>query len=291
MIPSKKNASTQKFGWMPKKPKKHTCTLTIAGFDGSGGAGIQADLKTFSALGCYGMSVLTALPVQNTMGVQSIYDIPDKCIEEQLRAICEDIQPDAIKIGMLHRPEVVQIILKALEKYSQIKVILDPVMLAKSGNRLLTPMTNEAMKEKLFPIATLITPNLPEASILLQREIKTREQMEQAALDLIKVGPKAALIKGGHLIQGPCDDCLCVSDPHPKIYWFSSPRITTKNSHGTGCTLSAAITAYLAKGNPINESVEMAKKYIFECIKAGADFKTGQGNGPVHHFHAIWKET
>lgn len=270
--------------------KKHFYALTIAGFDGSGGAGIQADIKTFSALGCYGMTVLTALPVQNTMGVQSIYSIPDKCIEEQLKAIFEDIEIDALKIGMLHRPEVIHIVAKALQQYPKLKTVLDPVMIAKSGNSLLTPAAIETLKEKLLPLVTLITPNLPETSVLLQRDVSTKAHMEQAALDLIRMGPKAVVIKGGHLSQGLCDDCLCICNPFPEIYWFSSPRIETKNTHGTGCTFSAAVTAYFSKGVNIIEAVDMAKKYIFRCIEAGADFTVGHGNGPVHHFNSLWKE-
>ncbi len=269
---------------------KYFYALSIAGFDGSGGAGIQADLKTFSALGCYGMTVLTALPVQNTRGVHSIYSIPNKCIEEQLQAILEDIEIDALKIGMLHRPEVIYIVAKTLEKYPSLKTVLDPVIMAKSGDALLNPASIEILKEKLFPLVALITPNLPEASALLQREVTTKAHMEQAAIDLVRMGPKAVVIKGGHLSQGSCDDCLCIFNPDPEIYWFSSPRIETKNTHGTGCTFSAAITAYLAKGAPIIEAVDRAKKYLFRCIEAGASFTTGHGNGPVHHFCLLWKE-
>ncbi len=266
--------------------KRHCNTLTIAGFDGSGGAGIQADLKTFSALGCYGMTVLTALPVQNTRGVQFIYAIPDSCIEEQLNAILEDIEVDAFKIGMLHRPEVVRIVAKLLA--GQPKIVLDPVMIAKSGDGLLTVEAIETMKELLFPQAALITPNLPETAALLGREVGTKAEMEQAALDLIRMGPKAVVVKGGHLSSETCDDCLCLSGG--EIYWFSAPRIATKNTHGTGCTFSAAATAYLSKGMNVVEAVERAKQYLHGCLEAGAGFTVGRGFGPVHHFFSLWKE-
>lgn len=270
--------------------KKHFHALTIAGFDGSGGAGIQADLKTFSALGCYGTTVLTALPVQNTRGVQSIYSISDQCIEEQLKAILEDIEIDAVKIGMLHRPEVIHIVAKILKQYPKLKIVLDPVMMAKNGKAFLTTAAIEMLKEKLFPLVTLLTPNLPEASVLLQRDVSTQAQMEQAALDLMRMGPEAVVIKSGHLAHGLCDDCLCIGHRFPEMYWFSSPRIETKNTHGTGCTFSAAVTAYLSKGMNMIDAVDGAKRYLFRCIEAGADFTIGHGNGPVHHFFSLWKE-
>jgi hydroxymethylpyrimidine/phosphomethylpyrimidine kinase len=258
--------------------------LSIAGFDGSSGAGIQADLKTFSALGCYGMTVLTAIPIQNTMGVKSIYPIPVTCIQEQLQAIFEDSEIDAVKIGMLHRAEVIDAVADILEKYSPIKIVLDPVMMAKNGKELLSQEAIEAMKVRLFPLTTLLTPNLPEASILLQREVGAKSQMELAALDLSGMGLKAVVIKGGHLSEGPCDDCLCVRHPMPKFHWFSFPRIETKNTHGTGCTFSSAAAAYLSKGHDIVEAVGLAKKYLSRCIEEGAKFQIGRGNGPLQHF-------
>jgi hydroxymethylpyrimidine/phosphomethylpyrimidine kinase len=270
------------------KKKTHSTALTIAGFDGSGGAGIQADLKTFSALGCYGMTVLTALPVQNTKGVRSIYSISEKCVEEQLQAILEDIHVDALKMGMMHRSEIIEAVAGTLEKHSLRKIVLDPVMIAKSGDALLTPDAIETMKKRLFPLVTVITPNLPEASSLLQREVSTKLQMEQAAFDLLAMGPEAVVVKGGHLSEGSCDDCLCIRSPSPKIHWFSSPRIKTKNTHGTGCTFSAAITAYFSKGMDILEAVNQAKKYTSRCIEAGEQFEIGHGNGPLHHFASLW---
>lgn len=261
--------------------------LSIAGFDGSGGAGIQADLKTFSALGCYGTTVLTALPVQNTVGVRSVYDISTFCIEEQIEAVLEDIQIDAIKIGMLHRPAVIQSIAMILKKYPVPTIVLDPVIFAKSGDRLLQPASLSAMREKLFPITAVLTPNLFEASELLGRTISTKSQMEQAAWDLMEWGFQAVIVKGGHL-EGPCEDCLCLNTPGPTIHWLSAPRIQTHNTHGTGCTFSAAIAAFLAKGFSILEAVNRAKCYLTQAIKAGASLQIGRGNGPVHHFHHLW---
>ncbi|MDR3623538.1 MAG: bifunctional hydroxymethylpyrimidine kinase/phosphomethylpyrimidine kinase [Chlamydiales bacterium] len=257
--------------------------LTIAGFDGSAGAGIQADLKTFSALGCYGTTVLTAIPVQNTIGVRSVYDVSLQCIEEQIKAILDDICIDTVKIGMLYRKDIVDSVVNILCQYGVNCIVLDPVMVAKSGDVLLQPDAIATMKERLFPITTVLTPNLMEASRLLGRKIQNKAQMEKAALDLIEMGPLAVLVKGGHL-DADCSDCLCLKNSNKQIHWFSSKRISTQNTHGTGCTLSAAIAAFLAKGFSIHESVQRAKEYLTQAISAGASLRIGQGNGPVHHF-------
>lgn len=261
--------------------------LTIAGFDGSRGAGLQADLKTFSALGCYGTTALTALPIQNTLGVRSIYDITTLCIEEQVKAILDDMQMNAVKIGMLHRQDIMESIANILCQYRATNIVLDPVMVAKSGDMLLLPNAVATMRERLFPIVSVLTPNLLEASKLLGREVQSKAQMEAAALDLIEMGPQAVIVKGGHF-NGDCDDCLCLKNPNIKIYWLPNPRIPTKNTHGTGCTFSAAIAAFLARGFTILDSVRQAKEYLTKSIEAGADVKIGQGNGPVHHFHHLW---
>lgn len=261
--------------------------LTIAGSDGSGGAGIQADLKTFHALGCYGASALTALPVQNTMGVHSIYDIDVVCLEEQIKAILDDMPINAIKIGMLHRQEIIESVARILTHYNTTNIVLDPVMVAKSGDYLLMPKAISSMREKLLPITTVLTPNLSEASALVGREIRNKSQMEKAALDLIQMGPQAVVVKGGHLL-GDCDDCLCLKNPSLEIHWLSNPRIHTKNTHGTGCTFSAAIAVFLARGFTILDSVNQAKKYLTKAIDAGRQLKIGQGNGPVHHFYHLW---
>lgn len=261
--------------------------LSIAGFDGSGGAGIQADLKTFSALGCYGTTALTALPVQNTLGVRSIYDITTLCIEEQIKAILDDMHMNAVKIGMLHRQDIIESVANILCQYSVQNIVLDPVMIAKSGDKLLMPNAINTMREALFPITTVLTPNLLEASELLGREIRSKAQMEKAALELIEMGPEAVVVKGGHL-NGNCDDCLALKNSTVEIHWLSSQRIQTKNTHGTGCTFSAAIASFLAHGFTIFDSVSRAKQYLTKSIEAGANVTTGQGNGPVHHFHHLW---
>lgn len=259
--------------------------LTIAGFDGSGGAGIQADLKTFSALGCYATTVLTALPVQNTMGVRSIYSIETACVEEQIRAILEDMSIDAIKIGMLHREDIIEAVANLLADY-QGPIVLDPVMVAKSGDKLLLPKAISALKARLIPLAMIITPNLLEASELLGREIQDKSQMEKAARDLIKMGPQAVVVKGGHL-EGDSADCLCTSST---IHWFSAPRISTPNTHGTGCTFSAVIAALLAQGFSLVDAVHDAKEYLTGALQAGAELKIGRGHGPVHHFYQLWSQ-
>lgn len=270
---------------------KHTQVykvLSIAGFDGSGGAGLQADLKTFSALGCYGTSALTSLLVQNTVGVRSIYDIETKCVEEQIKAVLDDIKIDAVKIGMLHRQEIIESVADILSEYQVKNIVLDPVMVAKSGDKLLRPDAIQTMREKLFPITTVLTPNLMEASELLGISIQSKEEMEKAALDLLKEGPQAVIVKGGHF-NGDADDCLLLKDFKIEPHWFNSKRINTKNTHGTGCTFSAAIASFLARGFTIFDSVKYAKEYLTESIVEGAHLKIGEGNGPVHHFHHLWK--
>jgi hydroxymethylpyrimidine/phosphomethylpyrimidine kinase len=261
--------------------------LTIAGFDGSGGAGIQADLKTFSALGCYATTALTALPIQNTMGVKSIYDIETVCLEEQIKAIFEDMSMNAVKIGMLHRQDVVESIANSLKHFKAKNIVLDPVMVAKSGHRLLKPQAISSMKKHLLPIVTVLTPNLLEASELVERTIQDKAQMEKAALELIQMGPQAVVVKGGHL-NGDCDDCLCLNTPTPEIHWLTTRRIQTQHTHGSGCTFSAAIAAFLARGFTILDSVKHAKEYLTQAIDAGKQLKIGHGNGPVHHFYHLW---
>ena len=265
--------------------KKHICALTIAGFDGSGGAGIQADLKTFSALGCYGTSVLTSLPVQNTSGVKNIYDIDIKCIEEQCHAIFEDINIDFVKIGMLQRTDIIETIAKILKKYKPQNIVLDPVMVAKSGDRLLDKNAISALKTEIFPLATIITPNIPEAQELLSRKISTDEEIEQAGQELLSLGPQSVVIKGGHKTSPTSKDLLITKDKN--IFWLSTPRIKTNNTHGTGCTFSSAIASYLGHGLGIELAVENAKKYITGALKAGANYLVGSGHGPVHHFYNI----
>lgn len=262
---------------------KYKC-LSIAGFDGSGGAGIQADLKTFSALGCYGMTVLTALPVQNTCGVRSCYEIPLKAIEEQLEAIFDDIKPDCIKIGMLFSTAIIQLVANFLmQRAVGIPIVLDPVMVAKSGDPLLLPDAVESLKNKLIPLVTLITPNLPEAYTLVG---KTTE-MEKLAAKLLCLGSKAVLLKGGHSTGTNAEDLFV--DQNDIHQWLRAERIESKNTHGTGCTLSAAICALVAQGTPLLEACQSAKRYLFEAMLAAKDNSVGHGHGPVHHFYQLWR--
>jgi len=262
-------------------------TLSIAGFDGSGGAGIQADLKTFSALGCYGMTVLTALPVQNTCGVRSCHALPAALIEEQLIAIFDDITPDAIKIGMLFNQEIIETVAKFLKQYApDIPIVLDPVTVAKSGDALLLPEAVFTLKNKLIPLATLVTPNLPEAYTLTDIPCTTEQDMPLVAHELLKLGTYAVLLKGGHLTGSEADDFY--QDQLGNEEWLQGTRIDSKNTHGTGCTLSAAITSLLAHKYTLIEACTMAKIYLTQAISGAKHQVIGKGNGPVHHFYDLW---
>lgn len=259
--------------------------LTIAGFDGSGGAGLQADLKTFSALGCYGMTVLTALPIQNTQGVSDCYEIPVPAIHAQLKAIFEDIVPDSIKIGMLFTHDIIEQVADFLGQQAKgIPIVLDPVMVAKSGDALLLPNAMDALKTLLIPKATLITPNIPEAQALLK---ESTDDIERLAHQLLELGSEAVLLKGGHQTGPDSNDLFINRQGH--AFWLTSPRIPSKNTHGTGCTLSAAIAANLARGYPLEKACELAKHYLFKAIEAAQHHSVGKGSGPVHHFHALWQ--
>ncbi len=267
--------------------KTYCRVLTIAGSDSGGGAGIQADLKTFAANGCYGMSVITALTAQNTQGVSGIHPVPPEFVAQQLDAVLADIGVDAVKIGMLFSPELIEAIARKLREYRVAQVVLDPVMVAASGDKLLRDDAVAALKEHLIPLAALITPNLPEAAVLLDREIATREAMASAATALADLGCQNVLVKGGHLVDGDSADCLYLGVSRP-IQWLASPRIATRNNHGTGCTLSSAIAARLAQGDPMETAVRRAKDYITGAIQAGAEYAIGHGHGPVHHFWRVW---
>ena len=255
--------------------------LSIAGFDGSGGAGIQADTKTISALGGYAMNVLTALPIQNTMGVQNIYPIPVKAVEEQLTCLFADTNPDTIKIGMVHHGQLVETIANFLKDYRG-RVVFDPVMVSTSGHRLIDTDTTQAIVDKLFPLADIITPNLDEISVLLNRDMKTLYDMEQAIQPILDLGVKAALLKGGHL-KGPELTSILAQTDQPSSY-FTHPRVATRNTHGSGCTLSSAIATYLAFGFSIKEATQQALDYVHGAISAGKDLEIGKGNGPLNHF-------
>lgn len=261
--------------------------LTIAGSDSGGGAGIQADLKTFAALGCYGMSVITALTAQNTVSVTGIYPAPPEFIAQQIDAVMQDIGVDAVKIGMLHSPAVIETVAERLTHYGVQRIVVDPVMVSKSGASLLQSDAVHALRDLLLPIATVVTPNLPEASVLLQSPIERQEQMQEGCRQLASMGPAAVLLKGGHLLGGHSDDLLyCRADD--RWEWLDAARVETANTHGTGCTLSSAIAAGLAKGYGVPEAVRQAKTYITEALRAGAAYRLGHGHGPVHHFYAYW---
>ncbi len=266
----------------------HFRALTIAGSDSGGGAGIQADLKTFSALGVYGMSAITALTAQNTRVVTGIFPAPPEFIARQIDAVMADIGTDAVKIGMLHSPQVIEAVADRLKHWDCPNVVVDPVMISKSGDKLLLDDAVAALRETLIPMATLITPNLPEASVLLERTVETPEDMDRAARDLARLGPANVLVKGGHLTGEQSFDLLFQPEADRMIK-LPGDRIETPNSHGTGCTLSSAIAAGLARGLELDRAVADAKTYITGALKAGAAYKTGNGHGPVHHFYDLWK--
>jgi hydroxymethylpyrimidine/phosphomethylpyrimidine kinase len=260
----------------------YASVMTVAGFDGSGGAGIQADIKTISALGCFATSVLTALPVQNTQGVRSIYPVSPAAVEEQLKAILEDIPPAAIKIGMVHTTELVDVICATLADYPSIPIVFDPVMVATSGHKLIDDDTVAAMTRKLFPRAALVTPNMDEASILAGMEVRTVRDMYIAGVKIVGSGCRAVLLKGGHL-EGPGITSLYF-DREGHVQAFEFAKIQTDNTHGSGCTLSSAIASYLAAGRTLLEAVEYGQVYTQEAILHGADVRVGKGHGPLNHF-------
>lgn len=258
--------------------------LSIAGSDSGGGAGIQADLKTFSALGCYGMTAITALTAQNTLGVRAIEPVSAEFLKAQLQAVLDDIGVDAVKIGMLHAPEIVRVVAWAIDHYRLSRVVLDPVMVATSGDRLIEEATVQVLRDELFPRACLITPNLDEASLLLGRPIPDAQALPAAAHDLLAQGARAVLLKGGHLPGDELTDLLVQVD-QPDLA-LRSARIPSRNLHGTGCTLSSAIAAYLAQGLTLETAVAQARSYITQALHWGAGVRTGQGHGPLCHGHA-----
>ena len=263
---------------------RYARVLTIAGSDSGGGAGIQADLKTFAALGCYGMSAITALTAQNTVGVQGIHAVPAEFLKAQIQSVVEDIGVDAVKIGMLHAPGIVDVVAWAIDHYQLTNVVFDPVMVATSGDRLIANETVQVLVRELFPRVTVITPNLDEAALLLERPIPNAEALDTAAHDLLQMGVKAVLLKGGHLAGDEVVDVLLQAGMAPQR--LASPRIASHNVHGTGCTLSSAIAAHLALGHPLAEAVALARRFILGAIAQGANVTTGHGHGPLNHGHA-----
>ncbi|MGO3810912.1 bifunctional hydroxymethylpyrimidine kinase/phosphomethylpyrimidine kinase [Mesonia sp.] len=267
---------------MIQKKYRYPSVLTIAGFDGSGGAGIQADIKTISALGCYATSVLTALPIQNTTGVKSIFSIPEEIVEKQLQTILEDIFPDAVKIGMVHTPKLVEIMVGKLKEFPPLAIVFDPVMVATSGDKLIEDKTIQTIIKHLFPLADVITPNLDEAEILAGMNIETVEDMKIAGKKIMQLGCKSVLLKGGHLKTKQLTSLYFL--PDGSIESFEFPKYETNNTHGSGCTLSSAIASYLAQGKSLLEAVSLGQKYIHQAIFQGKDVSIGKGNGPVNHF-------
>lgn len=254
--------------------------LTIAGSDSGGGAGIQADLKTFQELDVYGMSVITAVTAQNTTGVQGVYSVPLEGIQEQLQSIAEDLRPDAIKTGMLFNSDTIEAVARFIEIYEMEHIVVDPVMIAKGGASLLQNEAVKALKEKLLPLATIVTPNIPEAEVLTGIKIETMNDRKQAAKLLHEMGAEAVMIKGGH--DPESEEMIDLLYDGEKFHTFTSNRISTKNTHGTGCTFSAAITAQLAKGSSVVQAVQVAKDFIQAAIED--DLHIGSGHGPTNHW-------
>lgn len=265
------------------------CVVTIAGTDPSGGAGIQADIKAISATGSYAASVITALVAQNTVSVQAIQDVPAEFIAAQIDSVFSDLDVSAIKIGMLNKKEVIDVIATSLDKLLIKHVVFDPVMVAKNGAPLIEPDMVDYLKERMFPNCTLITPNIPEASALLKIRIETEEDMIRAAQRLCERYGLNVLVKGGHFDKTESSDVLFIHATG-QYHWFHAPRINTQNTHGTGCTFSAAIASYLAQGKTLIEAVALAKRYLTSAIEGGREQRIGRGFGPVDHFYFLKKE-
>ncbi|MBY3095467.1 bifunctional hydroxymethylpyrimidine kinase/phosphomethylpyrimidine kinase [Rhizobium laguerreae] len=262
--------------------------LSIAGSDPSGGAGIQADLKAFSARGVYGMAVLTALTAQNTQGVSGVHLVPPQFVADQINAVFADVRVDAVKIGMIANAGIADAVAGALSDHRDIPIVIDPVMIAKGGAALLAPEAVDVLTRRLLPLATLLTPNLPEAAALLHQPVATnRADMAAQAERLRTLGPAAVLVKGGHLDGDESPDVLATA---AGLHWFEARRVPTKNTHGTGCTLSSALAAELAKGAWAQEAVAIAKDYLAGAVAAAGHLTVGSGHGPVQHFHALWKD-
>ena len=258
--------------------------LTIAGSDSSGGAGVQADLKTFAAHGTFGMSVITAVTAQNTCGVTKVQNIDCDVVKAQIEAVFDDIRVDAVKIGMVSQPEIIETIASCLRHYQPKIIVVDPVMISKSGYPLLAPEACATLIKELLPLATLLTPNLPEAEAITGLHVTKKEEMRPVAEKIIALGAKAVLVKGGHL-NDTADDLLFDGLEET---WFPGKRIATKNTHGTGCTLSSSLAANLAKGLSLKEAVQASKHYVTTAIEHG--IALGSGCGPTHHFVDLYRK-
>jgi hydroxymethylpyrimidine/phosphomethylpyrimidine kinase len=261
--------------------------LTIAGSDSGGGAGIQADLKTFAALGVYGMSAVTAITAQNTLAVTAVHEVPTDVVAAQIEAVLSDIGADAVKTGMLSSGAIIEVVVAMLKKHGVRRLVVDPVMIAKSGARLLREEAIEALRERLLPMATVVTPNVPEARALTGAEINSLEDARLAARRLVSMGARSVVVKGGHL-EGPAVDLFYDGRGFRE---FSSPRIDTRSTHGTGCTFASAVAAGLARGMDVLQSVALAKDYVTGAMQNA--FPLGQGHGPLSHFYRYedWKRS
>ncbi len=257
--------------------------LTIAGSDSGGGAGIQADLKTFAALGVYGMSALTAITAQNTLGVQGVHELPAEFVGLQIDSVVTDIGVDSVKTGMLANADIIAVVAAKVREHALPNLVVDPVMAAKSGDPLLRPEARDALLGLLLPLAVIVTPNLHEARVLTGMEIETVGDMERAAVAIHQMGPRSVVVKGGHLTT---EDSVDVLYDGERFYHFPSPRVETKNTHGTGCTFASAIAAGLAQGLDVVEAVRQAKEYITLALRHAPNL--GQGHGPTHHFAALY---
>ena len=255
------------------------CVLTIAGSDSSGGAGVQADLKTFAALGVYGMSVITALTAQNTREVTAVHEAPPDFIAAQIDAVVTDIRPDAVKTGMLSSAAIIEVVAGKVRQYALENVVVDPVMVAKSGAKLLRDDAVDALRERLLPLADVVTPNLPEAEVLVGHELRTYLQIQEAARDIQAIGPKAVVIKGGHREGETVVDTLFDGRD---IHEFTGARVHTTSTHGTGCTFASAIAAHLALGLELRDAVGAAREYLEGALRNA--YPVGHGHGPVNHF-------
>lgn len=269
---------------LPNFEFEYARVLSIAGSDSGGGAGIQADLKTFAALGCYGMTAITAVTAQNTLGVRAIHSIPPDVLRDQIDAVLEDIGVHAVKVGMLHSLETVRTVASAIDRHALTQVVLDPVMVATSGAVLIDNTAIATLAAELFHRTMLITPNLDEASLLVGQRLTCEADMHRAAEQLLAMGARAVLVKGGHLTGEVVSDVLVTADG--QVLWMRAPRVPSYNTHGTGCTLSSAIAAHLAKGHGLVDAVQAAHHYVRAGLKAGAQVRTGRGSGPLNHGHA-----
>lgn len=265
--------------------KRYPVVLSIAGSDSSGGAGIQADLKTVSALGVYGATAITAITVQNTVGVWDVHPVPPAFVRGQIEAVMDDLCPETVKIGMINDMSTAKVVSACLRKYHPRYVVFDPVMVSTSGHRLVDADVLSVLTEELIPLVTLLTPNLPEAEVFVGHSVGSRIAMETAAGELLHLGCGAVLLKGGHLKDGEAYDVLRLCGEE-RVRVFASLRVESRNTHGTGCTLSSAIAAHLALGYSLPDAVEAAKHYVSAAIEAGREVRLGRGNGPLNHFYS-----